>query len=930
MTTPADPFNAKTTLDTPLGKRTIYRLDAMGDVSSLPVSIRVLLEAVLRNLDNYVYTEEHVKALASYNAKSVGEVEIPFMPGRVVLQDFTGVPCVVDLAAMRSAMVRMGGNPDKVNPLVPCDLVIDHSVQVDAFGSAAALTINSEKEFERNTERYTFLKWGQQAFNNFSVVPPATGIVHQVNLEYLAKTVWDNGSQLYPDSLVGTDSHTTMINGLGVVGWGVGGIEAEAVMLGQPIYMLIPEVVGVKLTGKLREGVTATDMVLRVTEMLRKHGVVNKFVEFFGPGLDAMPLANRATIANMAPEYGATIGFFPVDDETLKYMRLTGRDEKLVQTVEQYCKANKFWRNAAEKIVYTDELHLELSEIEPALAGPKRPQDRIDLSAMKPQWQNDLSTSFGKNGGAKDSTPASMTSEGGLATAVKADPATEGVNVNYDNQTFKLKHGHVVIAAITSCTNTSNPEVMIAAGLVARKANKLGLTRKPWVKTSLAPGSKVVTEYYNKANLSKDLDALGFQTVGYGCTTCIGNSGPLPDPISKAINENDVVAASVLSGNRNFEGRVSPDVRANYLASPPLVVAYAIAGTVNIDLQNDVIATSKDGKPVYLKDIWPTQQEVNELVASCVTREQFTSEYADVFKGSPEWQAIDAPTGELFAWDDKSTYVQEPPFFVDLSPEPSPIKPITGARCLAKLADSVTTDHISPAGSIKSGTPAARYLDANGVPKSLYNSYGSRRGNDRVMTRGTFANIRVKNQLAPGTEGGFTVDFTNLPAQSSFTAIPDAAPKTGLGNAPVRYIYDAVENYKKANTPLVVLAGIDYGMGSSRDWAAKGTYLLNVKAVIAKSFERIHRSNLVGMGVLPLTFKDGQDAKSLGLDGTETFNIDITDNVQPRQDIQVTATKGDGSQIRFAALCRIDTPVEVEYYRNGGILHTVLRKMAKS
>jgi aconitate hydratase len=919
MTTPApgssDPFNAKTTLATPLGERTIYKLDAVGDVTSLPVSIRVLLEAVLRKCDNYIVTEDHIKALANYDAKSVGETEIPFSPGRVVLQDFTGVPAVVDLAAMRAGLVRMTGNEadaTKVNPLVQCDLVIDHSVQVDAFASDVALTINSEKEFERNGERYTFLKWGQQAFDNFSVVPPATGIVHQVNLEYLAKTVWDDGTHLFPDSLVGTDSHTTMINGLGVVGWGVGGIEAEAVMLGQPIYMLIPEVVGMKLTGKLNEGVTATDMVLRVTELLRAHGVVGKFVEFYGPGLASMPLANRATIANMAPEYGATIGFFPVDDETLKYMRLTGRDEELIDTVEQYCKENRFWRDESDKIVYTDELELDLSTVEPALAGPKRPQDRIDLSAMQPTWEEALENTFSRGD-----------SGGGTATATQ-------VEVTYENETFTLEDGKVVIAAITSCTNTSNPEVMVAAGLVARKANALGLKRKPWVKTSLAPGSKVVTEYYNKANLSDDLDALGFQTVGYGCTTCIGNSGPLPDPISKAINDNDLVCTSVLSGNRNFEGRVSPDVRANYLASPPLVVAYAIAGTVDIDLQNDPLAKDKDGNDVYLKDIWPTQQEVLDLVASCVTREQFLTEYADVFKGSQEWQDVQNPTGKLYAWDEKSTYVQEPPFFQGLSPEPKPIAPISGARVLAKLADSVTTDHISPAGAIKSNTPAADYLDANGVPKTMYNSFGSRRGNDRVMTRGTFANIRVKNQLAPGTEGGFTVDFSGIDAQDTFTAIPSDCPATGVGDAPVRYIYDAVQNYKQADTPLVVLAGIDYGMGSSRDWAAKGTYLLNVKAVIAKSFERIHRSNLVGMGVLPLTFAEGQDADSLGLDGTETFDIAVDDNVQPRQDIAVTATKADGTKVEFTALCRIDTPVEVEYYRNGGILHTVLRKMAKS
>ncbi|XAM00617.1 aconitate hydratase AcnA [Phycisphaeraceae bacterium D3-23] len=954
MPTPAntDPFNARTTLATALGERTIYQLDAVGDISKLPISIRVLLEAVLRNLDNYVVTEDHVKALANYNAKDVGETEIPHKPGRVVLQDFTGVPAVVDLAAMRSGIVRMTGNEadaQKVNPLVQCDLVIDHSVQVDAFASGIALSINADKEFERNNERYTFLKWGQQAFNNFAVVPPATGIVHQVNLEYLAKVVWQNHADaerseasgapdLYPDSLVGTDSHTTMINGLGVVGWGVGGIEAEAVMLGQPIYMLIPEVVGMKLTGKLAEGVTATDMVLRVTEILREHGVVGKFVEFFGDGLDEMPLANRATIANMAPEYGATIGFFPVDKRTLDYLHLSGRDEKLIDTVEQYCKANRLWRTAEEEasIVYTDTIELDLSTVEPALAGPKRPQDRIDLSAMQNQWRNDLSTTFGKNGYAKDSTPQSMTSEGGpapdpglVASATSTLAPPDSAEVTYDDQTFTLTHGDVVIAAITSCTNTSNPEVMIAAGLVARKAAARGLARKPWVKTSLAPGSKVVTEYYDKANLTDDLEALGFHTVGYGCTTCIGNSGPLPEPISKAINENDLVAASVLSGNRNFEGRVSPDVRANYLASPPLVVAYAIAGTVDIDLQNDALATDKDGKDVFLKDIWPTQQEVMDLVASCVTREQFIEQYADVFAGPDAWREIDAPEGQLYAWADDSTYVQEPPFFVGLTQDINPIAPITGARVLCKLGDSVTTDHISPAGAIKRGTPAARYLDDNGVPVSMYNSFGSRRGNDQVMTRGTFANIRVKNQIAPGTEGGFTVDFSGLDAQDSFTPIPDDAPKTGAGEAPVRYIYDAVQNYKQAGTPLVVLSGVDYGMGSSRDWAAKGTYLLGVKAVIATSFERIHRSNLVGMGVLPLTFADGESADSLNLDGTESFDIQITDDVKPRQTINVTATKADGSKVEFQTTCRIDTPVEVDYYRNGGILHTVLRNMAK-
>ncbi len=897
---------AKQTIQTPLGEKTIYNLSTLGEqVNKLPYSIKVLLEAVLRNVDEYVYTSEHVKALANYDAKNVGEVEIPFMPGRVVLQDFTGVPAVVDLAAMRAGIVRMTGNEadaSKVNPLVPCDLVIDHSVQVDAFASDIALTINSEKEFERNNERYEFLKWGKQAFNNFSVVPPATGIVHQVNLENLAKGVWDNGTELYPDSLVGTDSHTTMINGLGVVGWGVGGIEAEAIMLGQPIFMLIPQVVGIKLTGKLTEGVTATDLVLRITEMLRAHGVVGKFCEFHGPGLANMSLANRATIANMAPEYGATMGFFPIDEQTLKYLQLTGRDEKLIATVEQYCKANGLWRTDDNQAVYTDELELDMSTVVPALSGPKRPQDRIDLTDMQPKWLETLKAM-------KQSTVGD-----------------EGVAVEYDGKTFNFKDGYVAIAAITSCTNTSNPEVMLAAGLVAQKANALGLTRKTWVKTSMAPGSKVVTEYYEKAKLWDDLNALGFNLVGYGCTTCIGNSGPLPEPISKAINDNKLIACSVLSGNRNFEGRIGPDIKANYLASPPLVVAYAIAGTVNIDLQNDPLATDKNGKPVYLKDIWPTQAEVDNLVNTCVTREQFTEQYANAFDGSAEWQAIESATGDLYKWNVKSTYVQEPPFFVGLTPEAQPIKSITGARCLAKLGDSVTTDHISPAGAIKRGTPAAKYLDDNGVPVSMYNSFGSRRGNDRVMTRGTFANIRVKNQLAPGTEGGYTVDFTG---KDPINPYGDALVGTDAPGGKVSFIYDAVQNYKEAGTPLVVLAGIDYGMGSSRDWAAKGTFLLGVKVVIAKSYERIHRSNLVGMGVLPLQYKDGQDADSLGLTGTEVFDVVLDDNVKPRQDLTVTATKADGSKVTFTTQCRIDTPVEVDYYRNGGILHTVLRNMAK-
>ena len=885
----SDPFNARATLSTPLGDRTIYRLDALksfGDVDSLPYSIKVLLEAALRNFDGHAVTDEDVRAIASYDATKVGETEIAFSPGRVVLQDFTGVPAVVDLAAMRSAVVKMMGDEaaaQKVNPLVPCDLVIDHSVQVDAFNSGMALQINADKEFERNKERYEFLKWGQSAFDNFRVVPPATGIVHQVNLEYLAKVVWDNGDTLYPDSLVGTDSHTTMINGLGVVGWGVGGIEAEAVMVGQPIYMLLPEVIGFRLTGKLAEGATATDLVLKVTQMLRAHGVVGKFVEFYGPGLAGMPLANRATIANMAPEYGATMGFFPVDDQTTRYLRLTGRDEDLVATVEQYYREQGLWREDDREIVYSSTLELDMSTVVPALAGPKRPQDRIELSDMKTQWHTDMDVTFGKAG------------DDGYAT------------VESEGTSFDMHHGDVVVAAITSCTNTSNPDVMIGAGLVARKAKERGLTRKPWVKTSLAPGSTVVTEYLADSGLIEDLEAAGFYTVGYGCTTCIGNSGPLPAEITAGINEGDLVAASVLSGNRNFEGRINPDVQANYLASPPLVVAYALAGTVDIDLTNDPIGQDPDGNDVYLRDIWPTQAEIDEIVAASVTEEQFRTQYADVFKGPEAWQAIDTSGGALYSWDAGSTYVQEPPFFEGLTTDPGTISAISGARVLAKLGDSVTTDHISPAGSIAPDSPAGRFLTDNGVTRAMFNSYGSRRGNDRVMTRGTFANIRVRNQLAPGTEGGWTMDFTD---------------------GQVKSIYEASLNYKEAGIPLVVLGGVDYGMGSSRDWAAKGTFLLGVKAVIAKSFERIHRSNLIGMGVLPLEFPEGFDSDSLGLDGTETFDIAVDESLQARQDVEVKATRSDGTVVEFTATCRIDTPVEVDYYRNGGILHTVLKQMA--
>ncbi len=874
------------TISTPLGERKVYRLDSLGSLEAMPYSIRVLLESCLRHCGNGIVTDKDVQALASYDATNVGEVEIPFTPGRVVLQDFTGVPALVDLAAMRSAVVRMTGDEasaSKVNPLVPCDLVIDHSVQVDAFDSAQALTINGEKEFERNMERYEFLKWGQNSFNNFRVVPPSTGIVHQVNLEFLAKVTWDHEGVLYPDSLVGTDSHTTMINGLGVLGWGVGGIEAEAVMLGQPIYMLIPEVVGMKLTGILQEGVTATDLVLRVTELLREHQVVGKFVEFYGEALDEMPLAIRATLANMAPEYGATTGFFPVDAQTIKYLHLTGRDEQLIETVEQYCKLQGLWRDDARKVKYTSSVELDLTTVRPALAGPKRPQDRILLSEMQTKWCEDRVTEFGHE------TPASGLVEMGA-------------------DSYELSDGDVAIAAITSCTNTSNPSVMVAAGLVAQKANALGLTRKPWVKTSLAPGSKVVTEYLKQANLLEDLEALGFYVVGYGCTTCIGNSGPLATPISKAIHEHDLIACSVLSGNRNFEGRIGPDIKANYLASPPLVVAYAIAGTVNIDMTTQPIA-NVEGQDIYLKDIWPSNIEIQDAIGRSLSRDEFITQYADVFNGGEEWNAIVSGTNQLFEWSDQSTYIHEPPFFQDIAAQVPGIHAIENARVLCKFGDSVTTDHISPAGNIGVDSPAGEFLASRNVPVSMFNSFGSRRGNDLVMTRGTFGNVRVKNQLAPGTEGGFTTDFTD-----------------GV----IKSIYEASCNYKEANIPLVVLTGKDYGMGSSRDWAAKGTMLLGVKAVIAESYERIHRSNLVGMGVLPLEFLAGQTAASLGLDGTETFTISINESVQPRDEISVVATKEDGTDVTFQTRCRIDTPVEVEYYRNGGILHAVLRKMARS
>jgi aconitate hydratase len=895
-------FGAKETFETGSGKAYMYRLSklqemGLGNIDKMPFSIKVLLEALLRNENGYDVTENDVKTLAAYDAKNPAQVELPFKPARVILQDFTGVPAVVDLAALRSAMKRMGGDPQRINPLVPVDLVIDHSVQVDEYDSPLALANNTAIEFERNIERYEFLRWGQKAFKNFGVVPPASGIVHQVNLEYIAKGVQSQPhgdlDVVYPDSLVGTDSHTTMINGLGVVGWGVGGIEAEAVMLGQPIYMLTPQVVGFKLTGKLPEGSTATDLVLVVTQMLRKKGVVEKFVEFYGPGLSNLTLADRATIANMAPEYGATMGFFPVDDETLRYLTQTGRLPDEVEVVEKYYKAQGMFRtDATPDPMFADTLELDLSSVQPSLAGPKRPQDRILLSDMKKNWQTDTKAPIEKRGFAL--TDEQLSKTGKLETK---------------NGAVDLKHGDVVIAAITSCTNTSNPSVMLAAGLVAKKAAEAGLDSKPWVKTSLAPGSKVVTEYLKDTGLLPYLEQIGFYVVGYGCTTCIGNSGPLPEPVVNAIKEGDLVAASVLSGNRNFEGRINPHVKANYLASPPLVVAYALAGTVNIDLINEPLGKGKDGKDVFLRDIWPTHADITSHMDKAMNPETFQRMYKGIEDSNAEWNKIPVKGGELFAWDEDSTYIQEPPFFIDMKAKPGPIEAIKDARVLVRVGDSVTTDHISPAGDIDLGSAAGKFLQDKGVKKVDFNSYGSRRGNDRVMTRGTFANIRLKNQLASGTEGGFTTDFT-----------------TGK----VSSIYDASLNYKAKNIPTIVLAGVDYGMGSSRDWAAKGTFLLGVKAVIAKSFERIHRSNLVGMGVLPLVFKDGQDATSLGLTGKETFSIHLDDKLKPRQDLTVDVTKEDGSKMQFTVTCRIDTPVEIDYYRNGGILHTVLRNIHAS
>jgi aconitate hydratase len=899
----SDALGARGSFETGQGKMAIYRLSALeksghaAGLARLPFSIRVLLEAVLRNLDGELVSEEDVKNLAAWNAAAPKDVELPYMPARVILQDFTGVPAVVDLASMRGAVKRLGADAKRINPLVPVDLVVDHSVQVDVFASPDALEKNAKLEFERNRERYEFLRWGQKAFANFRVVPPATGIVHQVNLEFLAKgvlTKQQGGETVaFPDTLVGTDSHTTMINGLGVLGWGVGGIEAEAVMLGQPLYMVTPQVVGFRISGQLREGVTATDLVLTVTQQLRKKGVVEKFVEFFGPGLAQMSLADRATIANMAPEYGATCGFFPVDDETLRFLRRTGRTTAEVELVERYCKEQGLFRSEqTSDPVFTDTLELDLASVEPSLAGPKRPQDRVALSQMKDAFRKALTAPVKERG-----------------FGMAAEDLSRSAPVELRGVKAELKHGAVVIAAITSCTNTSNPSVMLGAGLLARNAVARGLKVPGYVKTSLAPGSKVVTEYLNKAGVMKDLEALGFHLVGYGCTTCIGNSGPLPEPVSKAVNAGKLVASSVLSGNRNFEGRINPDVKANYLASPPLVVAYALAGTTDVDLTKEPIGTNKNGEPVMLSEIWPTQQEVADAVAT-IDGPMFQKTYSNVFDGNPSWNAIAVPQGDLFDFKEASTYIQDPPFFQGLTLEPAPVTDVHGARILAIVGDSVTTDHISPAGDIAEKSPAGRFLNSKGVAKPDFNSYGSRRGNDRVMVRGTFANIRLKNLMVPGVEGGVTV---HVPSGERMD------------------IYDAAERYRAEKTPLVVIAGKEYGTGSSRDWAAKGTLLLGVRAVIAQSYERIHRSNLVGMGVLPLQFKEGQSAETVGLTGKETLEIaGISGKISPRQDVTVAVTRTDGSRNTFTVSARLDTAVEINYYRNGGILQTVLRKMLKA
>jgi aconitate hydratase len=931
--TSKDSFGARGTLTVGSASHEVFRLGAVPGAERLPYSLKILLENLLRTEDGTNITEDHVRALAGWDPAAEPSVEIQFTPGRVVMQDFTGVPCVVDLATMREAVTQLGGDPGKVNPLAPAELVIDHSVIADIFGRPDAFERNVDLEYERNRERYQFLRWGQSAFDEFKVVPPGTGIVHQVNIEHLARVVMTRGGQAYPDTLVGTDSHTTMVNGLGVLGWGVGGIEAEAAMLGQPVSMLIPRVVGFKLDGELPPGSTATDLVLTITEMLRRHGVVGKFVEFYGSGVAAVPLANRATIGNMSPEFGSTCAIFPVDAETVSYLRFTGRSNEQVALVEAYAKEQGLWHDPSVEPRFSETLELDLSTVVPSIAGPKRPQDRIELAGAKPAFRAALGAYVSHT-----ETPAgtSKVDEAGAETFPASDPpaygdgengdgrprvaasAAEGstgrpsnpVTVSLDGAEFELDHGAVAIAAITSCTNTSNPSVMLGAALLARKAVERGLERKPWVKTTLAPGSKVVMDYYERAGLLPYLEKLGFHLVGYGCTTCIGNSGPLPDEISAAIQENDLAAVSVLSGNRNFEGRINPDIKMNYLASPPLVVAYALAGSMDKDLVNEPLGTGSDGQPVYLADIWPSPQEIQDVISASISSEMFTADYADVFAGDERWRSLPTPTGSTFEWDPDSTYVRKPPYFEGMGLKPEPVTDISGARVLALLGDSVTTDHISPAGSIKADSPAGEYLTSHGVQRKDFNSYGSRRGNHEVMIRGTFANIRLRNLLLEEVQGGFTRNFLAEGEQTT--------------------IYDAAMAYAEAGVPLVVLAGKEYGSGSSRDWAAKGTSLLGVRAVIAESFERIHRSNLIGMGVLPLEFPDKESALSLGLDGTETFDLTgitaLNDGDIPAV-VAVSARKSDGSTVDFDALVRIDTPGEADYYRDGGIMQYVLRKM---
>ncbi|MDX2599716.1 aconitate hydratase AcnA [Streptomyces caniscabiei] len=902
----ANSFDARSTLQVGDESYEIFRLDKVEGAARLPYSLKVLLENLLRTEDGANITADHIRALGGWDSQAQPSQEIQFTPARVIMQDFTGVPCVVDLATMREAVKALGGDPAKVNPLSPAEMVIDHSVIADKFGTNDAFKQNVDLEYGRNKERYQFLRWGQTAFDDFKVVPPGTGIVHQVNIEHLARTVMVRNGQAYPDTLVGTDSHTTMVNGLGVLGWGVGGIEAEAAMLGQPVSMLIPRVVGFKLTGELTPGTTATDLVLTITEMLRKHGVVGKFVEFYGEGVAATSLANRATIGNMSPEFGSTAAVFPIDGETIKYLKLTGRSEQQLALVEAYAKEQGLWLDPAAEPDFSEKLELDLSTVVPSIAGPKRPQDRIVLANAAEQFKQDVLNyvdSVDESG--KESFPASDSP----AVAPNGAPSNPVTVTAPDGSTYEIDHGAVTVAAITSCTNTSNPYVMVAAALVAKKAVEKGLTRKPWVKTTLAPGSKVVTDYFDKAGLTPYLDKVGFNLVGYGCTTCIGNSGPLPEEVSKAVNDHDLAVTSVLSGNRNFEGRINPDVKMNYLASPPLVVAYALAGSMKVDITKDALGVDQDGKPVYLQDIWPTEAEVNDVVANAIGEDMFSKSYQDVFAGDAQWQALSIPTGDTFEWDAESTYVRKPPYFEGMTMETTPVSDITGARVLAKLGDSVTTDHISPAGAIKADTPAGKYLTEHGVERRDFNSYGSRRGNHEVMIRGTFANIRLRNQIAPGTEGGYTRDFTQE-------------------GGPVSFIYDASQNYQAAGTPLVILGGKEYGSGSSRDWAAKGTALLGVKAVITESYERIHRSNLIGMGVLPLQFPAGLSADSLGLTGEETFSItgvtELNDGTTPAT-VKVTTDTG----VEFDAVVRIDTPGEADYYRNGGIMQYVLRSLIR-